>query len=73
MNDIAAVGVESFYATNDHYFENHFLKSTVEVLLLQPWTNVVLYSPEEVKVVSDGLYFANGISLSPDKKYVLKK
>lgn len=70
VNDIAAVGVESFYATNDHYFENNFLKSTVEVLLFQPWTNVVLYSPEEVKVVSDGYYFANGINLSPDKKHV---
>ncbi|XP_072317255.1 serum paraoxonase/arylesterase 2-like [Eucyclogobius newberryi] len=70
VNDIVAVGVESFYATNDHYFVNEFLKSTVEPLLTQPWTNVVYYSPKEVKVVSDGYYFANGINVSPDQKHV---
>lgn len=70
VNDIVAVGVESFYASNDHYFANDLLKSTIEVLLLQPWTNVVYYSPEEVKVVADGFYMANGINLSPDKKHV---
>jgi len=67
VNDIVAVGVESFYATNDHYF-SHVLLKTLEMLLLQPWTNVVYYSPEEVKVVSEGYYFANGINVSPDKR-----
>ncbi|KAM9353833.1 serum paraoxonase/arylesterase 2-like [Symphorus nematophorus] len=70
VNDIVAVGVDTFYATNDHYFTHEILKSTVEPLLGQPWTNVVYYSPEEVKVVSDGYYFANGINLSPDKRHV---
>ncbi|XP_033836423.1 serum paraoxonase/arylesterase 2-like [Periophthalmus magnuspinnatus] len=70
VNDIVAVGVESFYATNDHYFVNEFMKSTVEILLAQPWTNVVYYSPEEVKMVSDGFHFANGINISPDQKHV---
>ncbi|XP_037532963.1 serum paraoxonase/arylesterase 2 [Nematolebias whitei] len=69
VNDIVALGVDSFYATNDHYFHNEILKR-LELLLLLPWTNVVYYSPEEVKVVSDGYYFANGINISPDKRYI---
>ncbi|XP_041843147.1 serum paraoxonase/arylesterase 2-like [Melanotaenia boesemani] len=69
VNDIVAVGVESFYATNDHYFSHEILK-TLELLLLQPWTNIVYYSPEKVKVVSEGYYSANGINISPDKRHV---
>ncbi|XP_071372173.1 serum paraoxonase/arylesterase 2-like isoform X1 [Centroberyx affinis] len=69
VNDIVAVGVDSFYATNDHYF-NHEILRHVEGLLSQPWCNVVYYSPEEVKVVSEGYYFANGINISPDKRHV---
>ena len=69
VNDIVAVGVESFYATNDHYYTNEFAKGRVEPVLAQPWSNVVFYSPEEVKVVSEGYYFANGINISPDKRY----
>uniref|UniRef100_A0A3Q1F5V4 arylesterase n=1 Tax=Acanthochromis polyacanthus TaxID=80966 RepID=A0A3Q1F5V4_9TELE len=67
VNDILAVGVDSFYATNDHYFENQFLQSYVEILLFQPWGNVV---PTEVKEVSQGYYFANGINMSPDKRHI---
>jgi arylesterase/paraoxonase len=68
VNDIVAVGVESFYATNDHYFSGGTL-NTLELLLAQPWSNVVYYSPEEVKVVAEGFYMANGINISPDKRY----
>uniref|UniRef100_A0A3Q3EL00 Paraoxonase n=1 Tax=Labrus bergylta TaxID=56723 RepID=A0A3Q3EL00_9LABR len=70
VNDIVAVGVESFYATNDHYFTNPFIKGLVEPFLAQPWSNVVYYSPEDVKVVSEGYYFANGINISPDKSHI---
>ncbi|XP_034554336.1 serum paraoxonase/arylesterase 2-like [Notolabrus celidotus] len=70
VNDIVAVGVDSFYATNDRYFTSEFLKGVVEPYLGLPWTNVVYYSPEEVKVVSEGYHFANGINISPDEKYV---
>ncbi|KAM6909679.1 uncharacterized protein FYW49_011694 [Xenentodon cancila] len=69
VNDIVAVGTESFYATNDHYF-SHELFKMLELLLLQPWTNVVYYSPEEVKVVSEGYYMANGINMSPDTRHL---
>lgn len=67
VNDIVAVGVDTFYATNDHYF-THEILVLVEFLLALPWSNVVYYSPEEVKVVSEGYYFANGINISPDKR-----
>ncbi|CAG12040.1 unnamed protein product, partial [Tetraodon nigroviridis] len=70
VNDIVAVGAESFYATNDHYFSQKLLKAYVEPLLGLSWSNVVFYSPEEVKVVSEGYHFANGINISPDKKHV---
>ncbi|XP_071325093.1 serum paraoxonase/arylesterase 2-like [Trachinotus anak] len=70
VNDIVAVGVDSFYATNDHYFSHEILKGLVEPLLAQPWTNVVYYGPKDVKVVSEGYYFANGINISPDKRHI---
>ncbi|XP_061633422.1 serum paraoxonase/arylesterase 2-like [Phyllopteryx taeniolatus] len=70
LNDIVALGVDRFYATNDHYFSDEHLKSVVEPLLGQPLTNVVYYSTEMVKVVSEGYYFANGINSSPDKRHI---
>nr|KAF6419181.1 paraoxonase 2 [Rousettus aegyptiacus] len=50
VNDIIAVGPAHFYATNDHYFSDPFLKY-LETYLNLHWTNVVYYSPNEVKVV----------------------
>ena len=69
LNDLVAVGREHFYATNDHYFVDHYLRSW-EFYLGLAWSNVVYYSPEDVRVVASGFDFANGISMSPDSKYV---
>ncbi|KAM4688225.1 serum paraoxonase/arylesterase 2-like [Discoglossus pictus] len=69
VNDIIAVGPESFYATNDFYF-NDFTMKHVEILLGLAWGNVVYYSPSEVKQVASGFYCANGINKSPDEKYI---
>lgn len=69
VNDIVAVGVESFYATNDRYF-THYTLRLLEPLLAQPWCNVVYYSPDQVTVVAEGYYSANGINMSPDKKHI---
>ncbi|XP_062322675.1 serum paraoxonase/arylesterase 2-like isoform X1 [Osmerus eperlanus] len=69
VNDIVAVGPESFYATNDHSFPNELLHMLTVVLGL-PWCNVIYYSPQEVKVVGDGFLSANGINISPDKRYL---
>ncbi|KTF88429.1 hypothetical protein cypCar_00001290, partial [Cyprinus carpio] len=53
VNDIVAVGTESFYATNDHYFTNGILK-LVEPFLSLPWCDVVYYSPQTVQEVDVG-------------------
>ena len=69
VNDIVAVGPESFYATNDHSFPNELLHMLTVILGL-PWCNVIYYSPQEVKVVRDGFLSANGINISPDKRFL---
>uniref|UniRef100_A0A665VJW1 Paraoxonase n=1 Tax=Echeneis naucrates TaxID=173247 RepID=A0A665VJW1_ECHNA len=69
VNDIIAVGVENFYATNDHYFHNdalHFLT----ILLGLSWCDVVYYSPGDVRVAASAIMSSNGINISPDKRYI---
>ncbi|PIO26422.1 hypothetical protein AB205_0174490 [Aquarana catesbeiana] len=69
VNDIVAVGPESFYATNDYYFESVPMK-IVEGFLGLKWTNLVYYSPRNVREVAPGLYSGNGIVISNDKKFI---
>ncbi|RLW11335.1 hypothetical protein DV515_00001534 [Chloebia gouldiae] len=69
VNDIVAMGPDSFYATNDHYFSD-FLLMFLEMFLGLTWSNVIYYSPKEVKEVASGFYSANGINISPDRKYI---
>ncbi|NXR13088.1 PON2 arylesterase, partial [Semnornis frantzii] len=69
VNDIVATGPDSFYATNDHYFTDLILIA-LEMFLGLSWSNVVYYSPKEVKEVAAGFYSANGINTSPDRKYI---
>ena len=68
MNDIVAVGVESFYATNDHYFLQEPLRS-LEPLLGLAWCSLVFHGPGDVRVVSEGYGSANGINASPDQRW----
>lgn len=67
VNDIVAVGVESFYATNDHSFPNEALNFLTSFLGLA-WCDVVFYSPQEVRVAANGFLSSNGINISPDKR-----
>lgn len=69
MNDVVAVGVESFYATNTRYFENDGLH-VMSIILNWPWCEVVFYSPGEVRVAASGIASGNGINMSPDKRYI---
>lgn len=69
VNDIVAVGVESFYATNDHSFPNDILHFLVIIMGL-PWCDVIYYSPEEVRVAANGFMSSNGINISSDKRYI---
>ncbi|XP_054846986.1 serum paraoxonase/arylesterase 2-like [Eublepharis macularius] len=69
VNDIVALSPDSFYATNDHYFTELPLM-LLEMFLGLSWTNVIYYSPKEVKEVASGFYSANGINISPDGQYI---
>ncbi|XP_039974806.1 serum paraoxonase/arylesterase 2-like isoform X2 [Xiphias gladius] len=69
VNDIVAVGVESFYATNDHSSPSHALHYLTIILGL-PWCDVVYYSPGEVRMAANGFMSSNGINISPDKRYI---
>lgn len=67
MNDIVAVGAESFYATNHKAIPNDALNFLI-ILLGLPWCDVVYYSPKEVRVAANGFMSSNGINISPDKR-----
>ncbi|XP_075414507.1 serum paraoxonase/arylesterase 2 isoform X3 [Tenrec ecaudatus] len=47
-----------------------FVSQYLETYFNLHWANVVYYSPDEVKVVAEGFDTANGISISPDKKFI---
>lgn len=70
-NDVAAVGPDRFYVTNDHTSRTDFGR-TLELYLLLPRANVVYYDGQASRLVADGLRYANGIALSHDhaKLYV---
>ena len=67
VNDIVVLGPEQFYDTRDQYFTNFFLV-LLELFMDLRWTQVLFYSPKEVKVVARGFSSANGITISLDKK-----
>ncbi|XP_061429736.1 serum paraoxonase/arylesterase 2-like [Lethenteron reissneri] len=69
VNDVWAVGPDSFYATNDHALPVALWP--LEVLLGLRWTNVVFRAPNgTVAVVATGFRSANGIAGSPDGRHV---
>lgn len=68
-NDVAAVGPEAFYATNDHGTSNR-TKAMLDDLLLNRNANVVYYDGKAMRVVGGTLSFANGINVSADGKSV---
>ncbi|KAJ1101294.1 hypothetical protein NDU88_006365 [Pleurodeles waltl] len=69
LNDIAAVGPESFYATNNKPFLST-LDGVDGIYPNIPVGNIIYYSPEEVKEVAAGINVSNGIIMSRDNKYV---
>jgi arylesterase/paraoxonase len=68
-NDVAAVGPDQFYATNDHGSKSGVGRFMEDVLLL-PRANVVYFDGNVFRVVADDLNFANGIQVSPDANHV---
>lgn len=62
-NDLAVVGIDQFYVSNDWYFLKGFMR-TVEQYLLLPITNVIYYDNGEAKEAAAGLRYANGVTAS---------
>ena len=68
-NDVAAVGKERFYVTNDHGSRTPF-GMTLESYLMLPRADVLYFDGSVFKEVAAGLVFANGIALSNDGKRI---
>jgi arylesterase/paraoxonase len=64
-NDVAAVGKERFYVTNDHGSHTPF-GQTLENYLMLPRADVLYFDGSVFKEVATGLVFANGIVVSND-------
>lgn len=69
LNDVLAVGPQSFYATNDHTTNSQLMQTLSDGLLLRN-SNVVYFDGSEAKVAADTLLYPNGINMSPDGKRV---
>jgi arylesterase/paraoxonase len=68
-NDIAAVGPDRFYVTNDHRYPSGW-KRTMEDYLRLRRSNVVFYNGSEFVQAASGIGYANGIGVSPDGRLV---
>ncbi|MBX3509279.1 MAG: SMP-30/gluconolactonase/LRE family protein [Parvibaculum sp.] len=69
LNDVVAVGPESFYATNDHGSRSQLGRLIDDLLLLRN-ANVVYFDGEKAEVAADTILLANGINISADGKTV---
>ncbi|XP_019633432.1 PREDICTED: serum paraoxonase/arylesterase 2-like [Branchiostoma belcheri] len=69
MNDVVAVGTDSFYATNDMYSVRPWAKR-LESFLSPCWSNVVYYDGSDAFVAAEGFAFANGINAPPGGRFV---
>lgn len=68
-NDVVAIDGERFYATNDHG-TGPGLGRTLDDLFGRKRSNVVYWDGESMRIVADGLGYANGINLSKDGSLV---
>ncbi len=67
-NDVAAVGPEQFYVTNDG--GGSALTRTLDFVLQRTRSTVVYFDGGKARVVAEGFGFANGVSVSADGKTV---
>lgn len=70
LNDVAAVGPEQFYATNDAGTRQEDSLRVVETFLRLPWSSVVYFDGSRVRRVVDGLRYANGIVVTRSGQFV---
>ncbi len=68
-NDVQPIGVNSFYATNDSGGKNSVTSKVLSYLGAKV-SSVVFYDGKMGQTVATDLSFANGINISPDKRFV---
>ncbi len=68
-NDVAPVGPESFYTTNDHGY-GHGIMRTLEDYLRIPAGNVIYGDGGSLHVAWEGSRYANGVAVEPGGKHV---
>ncbi len=68
-NDIAPVGEDRFYVTNDHGTEPGFGRTLEEYLRLKK-ASVLYFDGKRFVEVADDIRYANGIAVSPDGAHV---
>jgi hypothetical protein len=64
-NDVAAVGAEQFYLTNDRGARN-FLTRAVEAVVRPGWSNVLYYDGAHASIALSDRVFATAITISAD-------
>ncbi|XP_072019995.1 serum paraoxonase/arylesterase 2-like [Amphiura filiformis] len=69
VNDVVAVSPETFYLTNDGHATS-FIGRNLETFLQLTKGNVCYYDGNELRVVVDKGFGDNGITASPDYKFV---
>ncbi len=70
LNDIVAVGPETFYTSNHHYYRPGVM-AQIEVIGAElTWTYLIHYDNGKASIAVDGLCLPNGVNISPDKKYL---
>lgn len=67
-NDIVAVGVSQFYATNDHGYPHGSFMSLMEDYLGLSFSTVSYFDGKEGRIVAKGFRYGNGIVVTPDSK-----
>ncbi len=63
-NDIAGVGPDAFYVTNDHRYPSGWRRTMEDYLRLRR-SNVLFYDGSEFVQAASGIGYANGINVSP--------
>lgn len=69
-NDLVAVGIRSFYVTNDHGPEQGAMRF-ISDLLRKPTASIGYYDGQSFRIVAKALRYANGIQASSDGSFIL--
>jgi len=70
LNDVAGVGLESFYVTNDHAHRSA-LGHVYEDFTMRAQASVVYFDGTSARTVASDLRYANGVQVSTDRKHLL--